>query len=116
MATVAVRDDAIWIKHIEGDPVLRARIGEMAAGDTIDLEVDGVVGRWERMRDGKDGRPTFGIKPVEAMRLVWADFRRSDRHTVHVREVRNADSYLKAVAATLSEWNSAEDEIAYRDL
>ncbi len=116
MATTEIRDDAIWLKHLEGDPDLKARLGALAVGEMIELEVDGVVGTWERMRDGKDGRPTMGIKPVAAMRQVWAVFRKGPRRTIQVRQARSADAYLSAIAATLSEWNSAEDEIAYRDL
>ena len=117
MAKVRINDDAIWLKHVEGDPRLGQRIRSMAAGDVLDLEVNGVVGRWERMRDGKDGRPTFGIRPVAEMKDVWARFRRSATGSiVDVREVTTADAYLAALGPLLSEWDSPEDELAYRDL
>jgi hypothetical protein len=35
---------------------------------------------------------------------------------VPVREVVAADSYLASLAPTLSEWDTAEDDEAYRDL
>ena len=38
-----------------------------------------------------------------------------DRVTIR-KIVRDEDGYLSAVAETLSEWNSAEDEAAWRDL
>lgn len=116
MAKVKVRDDAIWVKHIEGDALLGAKIGGLRAGQVIDLEVDGIVGRWEKMRDGRDGRPTSGIKPIEAMRDVWARFRREPARVVDVREVPKADTYLAMIETTLSEWDSPEDEAAYLDL
>ena len=117
MAKVQIRDDAIWLKHIEGDARLAERIRSMSEGELLDLEVNGVVGRWERMRDGKDGRPTYGIKPVAEMRDKWAKFRRdATGRIVSVREVAVADSYLAALTPLLSEWDSPEDEIAYRDL
>jgi hypothetical protein len=116
VAKVKVRDDAIWVKHIEGDPRLGDKISGLRAGQVIDLEIDGIVGRWEKMRDGRDGRPTSGIKPIEAMREVWARFRREPERIVDVREVRTADSYLAMLDMTLSEWDSPEDEAAYRDL
>lgn len=116
MAKVKIRDDAIWTKHIEGDTRLRDRIAGLPENQIIDLEVDGIVGRWQKMRMGRDGRPTSGIKPIEAMKEVWARFRSEPGRIVDIREVRTADSYLGLVQSTLSEWDSPEDEAAYRDL
>ncbi len=116
MAKVEIRDDAIWISHIESGKALQERLMALKAGDSLDLEVNGVVGTWERMRDGRDGRPTPGIKPVAEMRQVWARMREHTGRIVDIREVVTATSYLDAVAATLTEWNSAEDEAAYADL
>ncbi len=116
VAFTTINDDAIWAKNIQGDAALSDRIRTLAPGQIIDLEVDGVVGRWERMRTGKDGRPTYGIKPIAEMREVWARLRRQGQRTVAVREVVLADSYLAALVPTLSEWNSPEDEEAYGDL
>lgn len=116
MGTVRANDDAIWLKSIEGDPRLQDRIRALRPGEVLDLEIDGVVGRWERMRDGRDGRPTLGVKPIAEMRQAWARLRRGARSSLPVREVITADSYLAALALTLNEWESPEDEAAYRDL
>lgn len=116
MASVVIRDDAIWIGHIEGNQALQERLRQLRAGDVLDLEVDGIVGTWERMRDGRDGRPTLGIKPISHMKQVWAEMRRRTGRTVHIREVATAETYLSTVSSTLDEWNSPEDEAAYADL
>ncbi|MEJ0013568.1 MAG: hypothetical protein WDM94_13295 [Bauldia sp.] len=117
MATIKINDDAIWIKGIEGDPGLQERIRGLRPRQVLDLEVDGVVGQWERMRDGSDGRPTLGIKPIGKMREVWSRLRQSaTQKVVPLREVVTADSYLTALPATLGEWDSKEDDEAYRDL
>lgn len=116
MAKVKIRDNSIWLKHIEGDQSLRDRIEALKAGQVIDLEVAGIVGRWERMKDGQDGRPTEGIKPIEAMRDVWKQMQKERGRLVEVREVQTADGYLAAASALMSEWDSPEDEAAYRDL
>jgi hypothetical protein len=42
--------------------------------------------------------------------------RRKTGRTVPIREVVTAETYLSAVADTLNEWNSPEDELAYADL
>ncbi|HMN86556.1 MAG TPA: hypothetical protein PKA74_11275 [Bauldia sp.] len=116
MGLTTIHDDAIWARNVEGDPALSARIRALAPGEVIDLEVDGIVGRWERMRTGRDGRPTLGIKPIGEMRRVWARLRSEGRRIVPIREVLLADSYLAALAPALSEWDSPEDEAAYGDL
>ena len=117
MAKVRVRDDAIWLKHIEDDPRLGKRILAMSAGDVVNLEVNGVVGPWQRMRDGRDGRPTLGIKPVAAMKDVWARLRReATGQIVEIRTPDERDTYLEALTPLMAEWDTAEDEEAYRDL
>lgn len=116
MATVTITDNSIWLKHIEGDPKLTKRLRELAEEEVIDLEVGGVVGRWQRMRTGKDGRPTPGIKPIEGMQQVWARMLADRGRVVKIREVKTADSYLAALTPLMSEWDTQEDEEAYRDL
>lgn len=116
MGKVKISDNSIWLKHIENDTPLRSRLKALRPGETVELEVGGIVGRWERMRDGKDGRPTEGIKPIESMRDVWLKMQRERGRVVEVRQVLLADSYLAALSDTLDEWNSPEDEEAFRDL
>ena len=116
MARIRIVDDSIWAKHIEDGAALKKRIVSLKAGDELDLEVDGVVGRWERMRDGRDGRPTLGIKPLAAMREIWSLWRKQPARIVEVREVVAADSYLASVGQLMSEWDTPEDDEAYRDL
>jgi len=116
MSMIKIVDDAIWISHIEGDPALQARLSALAPGDFVDLEIDGIVGRWQRMKHGRDGRPTLGIKPVAEMREVWARMRKKPRKLVSLREVRTADAYLRSLGGRMEEWESAEDEAAFRDL
>jgi hypothetical protein len=116
MSYVTITDDTIWAKQIEGGKALKDRILSLSPGEIIELEVDGIVGRWEKMRNGGDGRPTKGIKPVGPMKEIWKRFQSRRGEVVEVREVRTADAYLSALSETLSEWNSPEDEEAFRDL
>ena len=116
MGYIAIAADAIWAKQIEGGRALKQRILSLAPGDVIELEVDGIVGRWEKMRNGRDGRSTSGIKPIGPMKEVWKALQSRRGDTVEVREVRTADAYLAALSETLSEWNSPEDEEAFSDL
>ena len=116
MAYVAIRDDTIWANHIEGGKALKDRIISLAPGEVIELEVDGIVGTWEKTRLGKDGRPQQSIKPIGNMKKIWKIFQSRRREVVAIREVRTADAYLEALSNTLSEWNSPEDEEAFRDL
>jgi hypothetical protein len=117
MGHVKVSDNNIWAKHIEDDPALKERILNPPSGSLIDLEVGGVAGQWAKANVGKDGRTTDAIKPVGPMRDVWKDFFNSRRGTfVSIRQTTLADSYLAALRATLSEWDSPADDEAFRDL
>lgn len=116
MGSVEICDDAVWVKHIEGDAALQDRIRSMQPSETIELEIDGIVGKWEKMKLGKDGRPTLGIRPVGDMKEVWKHLREKPATRVKVREVVSADTYLASLTATLSEWDSPEDDRAYSEL
>lgn len=116
MGYVKITDNSIWAKQIEGAEALKNRILSLSPGELIELEIKGIVGQWEKMRDGKDGRATKGLKPVGPMKEVWKRFQAQRGKLVQVREVRTADAYLEALSETLSEWNSPEDQEAFRDL
>jgi hypothetical protein len=63
------RDQAcIWAKHC--DPVLKATITKLRPGQQIHLLINGSQTIWARMNDGKDGRPTLGIKIIGG-KSVW---------------------------------------------
>ncbi len=116
MGYIKINDDLLWAKQIEGDNALRDRILNLPPGAVIDLEVDGIVGHWEKARMGRDGRPTDAVKPVGPMREIWKSLQVRRGTIVAVRETRTADSYLKALSGTLTEWDSPEDDEAFRDL
>jgi hypothetical protein len=82
MATTTVSDYVIWTRHIHGDPELVERIHDLWAGQTLELEVDGVRGVWRKMDDGSDGRPTPGIRPLGAAQAVWRSLFRLRRGEV----------------------------------
>jgi hypothetical protein len=50
------------------------------------------------------------------MKDIWKRFQARRGEIVTVRETRTADSYLAALQGTLSEWDSPEDNEAFRDL
>lgn len=113
---VRIEDRTIWFKHIE-EPRLRERLENLKEDEAINLEVDGVIGRWKRMKKGKNPLPTRGIKPDGAMKRVWNEWYKGRRgQVIELREAMLADDYLAAASALFSEWNSPEDEEAFRDL
>lgn len=70
--SVEVRDHALWINHIQGDPEVAAWLKAIPGGATVELKVDGVCSVWRKMEDGTDGRPTAGLTPVtEPGRSAW---------------------------------------------
>ena len=116
MGYVKIRDDLLWAKQIEGDNALKEHIASLPDGAMIDLEVDGIVGHWEKAKTGKDGRPTQAVKPVGPMREIWKRFQARRGELVPIRATRTADRYLAALSDSMTEWNSPEDEEAFRDL
>ena len=56
-------------------------------------------------------RQAAGLREGDAIAFEIED----DRVTIR-KIVRDEDGYLSAVAETMNEWNSAEDENAWRDL
>jgi hypothetical protein len=113
---LSIEDTTIWFSHVK-DAKLRRRLNDLREEDAIHLVADGVVGRWTRMKRGKDGRPTAGIKPDGEMKKIWNDWFRSRKgEEIVVQEVRIADDYLKEGSVLFSEWSTPEDEEAFRDL
>jgi len=71
MANAVVRDHVVWLKHIHDDAVLSRHLGALTAGAVVALKVDGVAGKWVKMDNGKDGRPTPGLRPLGAVKDYW---------------------------------------------
>lgn len=107
----------IWFKHVD-DPRLLERLQTLHDKETISLDAGGVVGRRKRMKTGKDGRRTDAIRPEGEMKRVWNGwFKAHKGEMIEVREIMLADDYLAAGSKLFaSEWNSEEDEEAFRDL
>jgi hypothetical protein len=97
--------------------VLYGQVVQLKEDEIITLKVDGIVGKWARMRTGSDGRPTMGIKPLGAMAAVWARLqkRRGDKIEVGLPE-KGDDPLMRLADLTFEEWYSAEDEEAYGEL
>lgn len=113
---IRIEDHAIWFKHLPSRD-LHQRLSALEPEAEVTMEVDGVTGKWKRMKRGADGRPTDGIRPVGEMKTVWNDwFRKRKGDRVTLRVLNTADDYLAGVAPLFSEWSSAADEEAFRDL
>ena len=96
---IRIEDHTIWFKHVH-QPALLERLRQLRDDEEISLEADGVVGRWKRMRTGKDGRPTEAIKPDGAMKKVWNDWYKTRKgEMIELREAVLADDYLAAGSA-----------------
>ena len=102
MATTTVSDFVIWAKQVHDDGDLAERIIELGPGDTIDLIVDGVRGVWRKMDDGKDGRPTRGIRPLGRTQDFWRSLYESRRGDVVTLELPKGQSASPRGAALLS--------------
>jgi len=74
ISLLEVRDNVIWASHIHGNSPARETILTLDAGDVIKLSIDGHSGAWVKMADGKDGRPTNGMKPIGPNKEYWNRF------------------------------------------
>lgn len=114
---IEIRDDVIWAKHLMADPDLYHAVLNLRENETMRLSVDGVVGKWTKMRTGSDGRPTPGIKPIGAMATVWKRLQQRRGEKIAVRRPDDeGDAWLRMADMTFEEWYSAEDEEAFGDL
>ncbi len=113
---VEITDYVVWFKHLHAKSLIE-KLNSLPAKGEVSLETDGVVGRWQRLANGNDGRPVFGIRPVGAMKSVWGDwFKNRKGEKVEILEVKLTDDYLAASSVSFSEWAGDEDEEAFRDL
>jgi hypothetical protein len=119
MGRLTIRDDVVWARHIEGEPEITRRILAMPANAPIDLVVDGRPVRFLKMRDGRDGRPTPGLRPDPAFKQFWDSMQARRGEVVDVRLegiVPLVDPYLASISTLLTEWDSPEDAEAFDGL
>jgi hypothetical protein len=86
MSVVEIRDYALWPKHIHQNEALKEKLLDLAAADLIELEVKGFRGMWKKMDDGKDGRPTPGIKALGKAKEHWHSLQDQRGELVSIRE------------------------------
>ena len=116
MGTFLNNDDVIWFKHMRADGHTLALLRRLPAKTWLILEIEGHRGDWERMADGKDGRPTLGLKPVGQTQVFWKSMKARRGDQLEFKIVEPRDTYLSGVQKSLNEWQSPEDELAFQDL
>lgn len=116
MSTFLNNDDVIWLKNVNADSHTLSLLRRIPASTRLRLEIEGHRGYWERMADGKDGRPTLGLKPVGKTLEFWKSMKSKRGEHLEFKVVDPRDSYLGDVQKTLGEWESEEDERAFSDL
>lgn len=116
MGTFLNNDDSIWFKHIEGHPDTIGLLHQLKAGSQIKIEIEGVCGVWEKMKNQPDGSSTPGLKPIGQTREFWKTMKPLRGKRFEFKIINPRDTYLADVQKTLSEWESEEDEEAFNDL
>ena len=71
MSTVAVEDECLWFKHIDGNPNLLHAVTQLEDKQMIVLRIDGTSSVWRRMDQGKNSKPTEGLKPACDLCSGW---------------------------------------------
>ncbi len=72
LAQATVAGVVLWAKHIHGDG-LAERLTALPGGHILRLTIDGVTGDWRKMDDGRDGRPTPGLRPLGGAKAFWRE-------------------------------------------
>ena len=90
MSFAEVRDYAMWIDQLYGNPELKSRITAMADGEEIQLEIDGVRGTWSRVTGTRDGAPRAGVKPSGDAMRHWLALR--DEKYAGIASVRDCSA------------------------
>lgn len=119
MARMTIRDNAVWAKHIEGDARIVQRILSLPQNAPITLLIDDKPVRFRKMRNGRDGRPTAGLRPDPAFKTFWDAMQNRRGHEVEVAlegGTTHPDPYLASISVLLTEWESPEDAEAYDGL
>jgi hypothetical protein len=116
MGTILNNDDNIWFKHIHADPKTMTHLRQIPGGARVSLEIEGTSGEWERAKDGSDGRPTMALKPVGPTVAFWKAMKPRRGEWLKFKLLDRRDAYLADIQSMLSEWQSPEDEMAFRDL
>jgi hypothetical protein len=116
---MVIRDNAVWAKHIEGDPEITRRILALPPNAPITLVIDDRPIRFRKMRNGLDGRSTPGLRPDVSCKAFWDAMQERRGEVVTVRLEGDAplnDPYLASLEPLLNEWTSPEDAEAYDGL
>jgi hypothetical protein len=116
MGTLLNNDDAIWLKTVTADQMTVSYLRQLPAGSRIRLAIEGTPGEWEKMADGRDGRPTLGLKPVGRTREYWKGLKHRRGKLLDFKVLDPRDALISDIEASLTEWDSKEDEAAFRDL
>ena len=119
MGRMMIRDNAIWAAHIHDGPEIVNRIRALPEDRPIKLVLDGKPVLFLKMRNGRDGRPTQGLKPAPDFKPYWDAMQQRRGEVVEVRldgTVPIIDPYLASISGLLTEWNTPEDGQAYDGL
>lgn len=72
MSTIKIADICLWPAHIDGNPELRERLISLADGELVVLKIGKTSGTFRKMVQGKNPRPTSGLKlACDATRAWW---------------------------------------------
>ncbi len=116
MGTFLNNDDVIWLKNVNADSNTIALLRQLPASTRLKLDIEGHRGDWERMANGKDGRPTLGLRPIGSTLDFWKAMKARRGDHLEFKIVDPRDTYLSDIQKSLSEWESEEDEKAFHDL
>ena len=108
MGKAIATGELIRISEIAADAGLCERLLALAIGDGITLEVGGVRGRWERVRDASG---SDALRPIGDMRAAWARMCVGGQPMVAIIEPQAEDPSLATFGLRLHLWDTPENQI-----
>jgi hypothetical protein len=101
-ARVQIRDDSLWISHVEGNDALRNQLAAVPPQARVTLRVGGRPQVFVKMRKGAQG-----LVPVDGRRGVWGElYRERPGAVVEIEAVDDPPptNPVDAAAFAVSQW------------
>lgn len=105
MGRAPLSGELVFLDQIEADEALVRRLRALSAGETVDLAVDGVHGRWRRIEVEIAPGRTLGAIVSAAAQAPQA------RRSVDIREPQSSSSQLATFGLRYNPWDTPENQL-----
>ncbi len=94
LGCLEIRDNNIWIKQIYEGESLQNYLSNIKQNTIVNLEIDGVSCKWAKMRDGRNGIKTRGIRPVGKSKDLWVKLQERRGELVTIKLIKKKEDNI----------------------